>query len=132
MITVDNDRKIYENETYYLKELFVNLKPKKHLLESQICKMTEFSAAPDNPCLNGNTILLELELQRSSENKYMHISGSGNFTFITYEKILNYESNMGYNMISYPIAMGEKKTYFLYNVFEFIKNEKLEDGVLSS
>ena len=37
---------------------------------------------------------------------------------------------MGNNMIPYPIAVGEKFTYFLYNRWKFLENDKIEEGSL--
>ena len=37
---------------------------------------------------------------------------------------------MGNNMIIYAIILGEKYTYFLYNRYKFIENDKIEEGIL--
>ena len=35
---------------------------------------------------------------------------------------------MGNNMIPYAIILGEKFTFFLYNRYKFIENNKIEEG----
>ena len=37
---------------------------------------------------------------------------------------------MGNDMIPYAFAIGEKYTCFMYNHYNFIENEKLQDGTL--
>ena len=35
---------------------------------------------------------------------------------------------MGNNMVPYAIIVGEMYTYFLYNRYKFIENDKIEEG----
>ena len=37
---------------------------------------------------------------------------------------------MGNNVIPYANMVGEKYTYFLYNRYKFIENDKIEEGTL--
>ena len=37
---------------------------------------------------------------------------------------------MGNNMIPYPIIIAEKYTYFIYNRYKFIENDKIEEDTL--
>ena len=87
--------------------------------------MTEFSGDMDNSNFNGNTILLEVE-----DKKYVYISGLEIFEFRTVDKILDYISLMGTNMIPYIFAIGEKYTYFISTHYKFIGNDKIEEGML--
>ena len=91
--------------------MFLDLKAQSFYIgESQICDTTKLSVAPDDLGFDGNTILLELELQRDSENKKMHFSGYGFYTITTKEKIFTDLSSVGKNMISHPSAMGKNNT----------------------
>ena len=69
--------------------------------------MTEFSGAGDKIDFDGNTLLLECE-----DNEYVYFSGLEIFNFKTDDKIIDYISLMGNNMIPYTFAVGEKYTYF--------------------
>ena len=86
--------------------------------------MTEISAAMDNSNFNGNTILLEVE-----DKKYVSFSGLEIFEFRTDDKILDNISLMGNNMIPYTFAIGEKYTYFISTHYNFIGNDKSEEGM---
>ena len=87
--------------------------------------MTEFSGAYDNSTFDGNTVLLECE-----DNEYVYISGLETFKFKTDDKIIDYISLMGTNMVPHAIIIGEKYTYFLYNRYKFIENDKIDEGSL--
>ena len=92
---------------------------------SKVCSMTEFSGARDKNEFDGNTLLLECE-----DNDYVYISGSEITKFNTDDKIIDYISLMGINMIPYAIMIGERYTYFLYHRYKFIENDKIEEGTL--
>ena len=79
--------------------------------------MTKFSGTLDDPGVNVNTILLELE------NKLMFISGYGIYTFITKSKIVDYLSIMASNLLAYRIAIRGDISYFFYNHFNLSKAE---------
>ena len=87
--------------------------------------MTEFSGANNSHDYDGNTLLLEFE-----DNEYVYISGLEFFKFKTDDKIIDYISLIGNNMIPYTFAVGEKYTYFLYYRYKFIENDKIEEGTL--
>ena len=70
--------------------------------------MTESSEANDDSAFDGNIILLELE-----DNEFIYISGLETFKFKTEDKIVDYISLMGNNMIPYTFTVGEKYTYFI-------------------
>ena len=65
--------------------------------------MTQFSGANDSSSFDGNTLLPEGE---NNENVYK--SGLKNFKFKTDDKIIDYISLMGNNMVPYAIIIGEK------------------------
>ena len=86
--------------------------------------MTEFSEAADNSSdFDGNTLLRQCEC-----NEYVNFSGLEVFKFKTDDKIIDYISLMGSNMILYAIIVGEKYLYFLYHRYNFFKNDKIEEG----
>ena len=79
----------------------------------------------DRDNYDGNTLLLECE-----DNEYVYISGLEIVNFQIEDKIIDYISLMGNNMIPYAIAVGEKYTYFSYNRYKFIESGKIEEGTL--
>ena len=88
--------------------------------------MIEFSGATDNSSdIDGNTLLLQCE-----NNEYVYISGLEVFKFKTDDKIIDYISLMGNNMIPYAFIIGEKYKYFIYNRYKIIESNKIEDGIL--
>ena len=93
--------------------------------KSKVCSMTEFSGARDEIGFDGNTLLLECE-----DNEYIYISGLEITKFKIDDKIIDYISLMGNNMIVYAIMIGERYTYFLYHRYKFIENDKIEEGTL--
>ena len=84
--------------------------------------MTEFSGSADNSSgFDGNTLLLECE-----DNEYVDFSGLEITNFNTDDKIIDYISLMGNNMVPYANIIGENYTYFLYNRYKFLENDKIE------
>ena len=81
--------------------------------------------AGDKIDFDGNTLLIECE-----KNEYVYISGSDITKFKTDDKIIDYISLMGNNMIPYAIMIGERYTYFLYYRYKIIENDKIEEGTL--
>ena len=79
----------------------------------------------DNSNFDDNTIFLEAE-----DKKYVCISGLETFEFRTDDKILDYLSLMGHNMIPYTFAVGEKYTYFISTHYKVIENDKIKKGML--
>ena len=94
--------------------------------KSKVCPMTELSGAADNSSrFDGNTLLIECE-----NNEYVYISGLEITKFKIDDKIIDYISLMGNSMIPHGIMIGERYTYFLYHRYEFIGNDKIEEGTL--
>ena len=83
--------------------------------------MTELSAALDSVDFDGKTILLELD-----DIKHVYISGLDIFEFRTSNKIKDYISLIGNNMVPYVIAVGSRYTYFISQHYKFIENGKIE------
>ena len=46
------------------------------------------------------------------------------------DKIMDYISLMGNNMIPHAIMIGERCTYFFYHRYKFIENDKIEENTL--
>ena len=126
LVTIDGDVYVYKYDKCNFDQPFLSLKPK-HIFngKSKICAMTEFSGANDSSDFDGNTILLEC-----GDNEYLYISGHEIFKFKTDDKIIDYISLMGNNMVPYAIIFGEKYTYFLYHRYKFIENDKIEESTL--
>ena len=93
--------------------------------KSQLCDMTEFSGAEVKEVLNGNTILLEIG-KENTKHRYINIGGDMVYSFLTYDRIYKYISNMGNNLSPYSIATGEEKYYLLAPNFKFIKKDKID------
>ena len=89
--------------------------------KSKVCPMTEFSGSAKNSSkFDGNTLLVECE-----NNEYVYISGLEITKFKIDDKIIDYISLMGNNMIPHAIMIGERYTYFLYHRYKFIENDKI-------
>ena len=86
--------------------------------------MTNFSAAGDKIDFGGNTLFLECE-----DNEYLYFSGLEIFQFKTDDKIIDYISLMGNNMVPYTFAIGEKYTYFISTHYKLIKSDKIEEVI---
>ena len=67
--------------------------------------MTEFSGAIDSSGFDGKTLLLECE-----DNEHVYISGLETFKFKTGDRIIDYLSLMGNNMVPNAIILEEKYT----------------------
>ena len=87
--------------------------------------MTEFSGAGDKIDFDGNTFLLEFENNESVYRSRLEI-----FQFKTDDKIIDFISLLGSNMIPYTFAVGDKYTYFLSSHYKFIENDKIDEGIL--
>ena len=127
LVVIDGDVYVYKNKKQKFDEPFLSFKPKHIFLgKSKVCDMTEFPGAADNDSVfEGNTLLLEVE-----DRKYVYISGLEIIEFRTDDKILDYISLMGNNMIPYAIMLGENYTYFLYHRYKFIENDKIQEGTI--
>ena len=77
--------------------------------------------ANDSSSFDGNTLLLEC-----GDIEYIFISELETFKFKTDDKIIDYISLMGNNMVPYAIIIGEKYTYFIAHHYKFVENDKIE------
>ena len=93
--------------------------------KSQLCNMTEFSGAKDKEVFDGNTILLEIGIEKN-KHKYIYIGGDMVCSFLTNDRIYKYISNMGNNLTPYSIAIGWENIYYLTPYFKFIKKENID------
>ena len=82
--------------------------------------MTEISGY--DRCFGGNTFFLELK-----DGKFMYTGGNLVSTFETEDKIVTYISNMGNNMIAYPIGVGERNTCFFSCHSTIMRKENIEE-----
>ena len=126
VVVIDTTVYVYENKickfdpplfTFQAKNVFIG--------KSKVCAMTEFSGAVDSSRFDGNTLLIECE-----NNEYVYISGLEITKFKIDDKIIDYISLIGNNMIPYAIMIGERYTYFLYDRYKFIENDKIEENTL--
>ena len=126
VVIIDSIVYVYKNKickfdpplfTFRAKNVFIG--------NSKVCSMTDFSGARDKIDFDGNTLLLECE-----DNEYVYISGLEITKFKIDEKLIDYISLMGNNMTPYAIMIGERSTYFLYYRYNFIQNDKIEEGTL--
>ena len=127
VVIIDSIVYVYKNKICkFDPPLFVFQTKNVFIGKSKFCSMTEFSGAANNESrFDGNTLLLECE-----DNEYIYISGLEITKFKIDDKIIDYISLMGNNMIPYAIMIGERYTYFLYHRYKFTENDKIEDGSL--
>ena len=126
LVIIDGDVYVYKYENCKFDQPFLSFKPKHIFIgKSKVCAMTQFSGAVDSPDFDGNTLLIQVE-----DDEYIHISGLEVFKFKTDDKIIEYISLTGNNMVPYPIVVGERYTYFLQPYYKFLENDKIEEGTL--
>ena len=126
VVIIDSTVYVYKNKICKFDPPLFSFQAKNVFIgESKICPITEFSGARDKNDFDGNTLLLECE-----NNEYVYISGLEITKFKTDDKIRDYISLMGNNMIPYAIMIGERYTYFLYHRYKFIENDKILEGTL--
>ena len=63
-------------------------------------------------------------------NEYVYISGLEITKFKIDDKIIDYISLMGNNMIPHAIMIGERYTYFFYHRYKLTENDKILEGTL--
>ena len=144
---------IYKIKTCRFKEPFLSFQPKNIFIgKSRVCRMTEESGALNRGQYDGNSILLEMSspLECNSlyvtssecneycfgetiqtEFEFIFLSGYEIVKFCTEDKIIDFISNIGNNMVLvYAIAVGENYTYFLSDHYNFIEHEGIEERTL--
>ena len=115
LVIIDNVVNVYKYEKCKFDEPFLTFQPN-HVF---------IGKSQDRDDLDGNTLLLECD-----NNEYVYIGGLEIIKFQSEDKIIDYVSLIGYNMIPFVIAVGERYTYFLYNRYRFIENDKIEESTL--
>ena len=97
---------VYNYEKCKFDQPFISFEPKHIFIgKTNVCEKTEFSAADNKDEFDGNTLLLECE-----DNENVYISGLEIFKFKTDDKIIDFISLMGNNMVPYAIIPGEGNT----------------------
>ena len=86
--------------------------------KSESCLLTALSGAFDKPVFDGNTILLKIS-EENDKHRYFYIGGDMVCSFLTNDKIYDYISNMGNNLITYTIVIGEENVFFSNSKFQF-------------
>ena len=125
-VIIDGSAFVYKIEKCKFDQPFFSFKPKHIFIgKSKVCPMTDFSGAGDKIDFDGNTLLLECE-----DNENLYISGLEIFHYKTDDKIIDYISLMGNNIVPYTFAIGEKCTYFISTHYKFIENDNIEEGTL--
>ena len=127
LVIIDSVVNVYKYEKCKFDQPFLSYQPKHNFIgKSKNGPMTEFSQNQDIVSFDdGNTLLLECD-----NNEYIYISGLEIVKFEIEDKIIDYISLMGNNIIPYSIAIGEKFTCFLYNRWKFLENDKIEEDTL--
>ena len=127
VVIVDSVVYVYKNKICKFDPPLFTFQAKNVLIgKSKVCLMTEYSGSANNSSeFDENTLLEECE-----NNEYVYISGLEITKFKIDDKIIDYISLMGKNMIPHAIMIGEKHTYFLYHHYKFIENDKIEENTL--
>ena len=126
LVAVDSDVNVYKYDSCKFDKPFLSFQAKNVFIGlSKVCPMTEFCEAEDKEKFDGNTLLLECE-----NNEYLYISGLEIFKLKTGDKVIDYISLIGNNMIPYTFAVGENYTYFLASHYKFIENDKIDERTL--
>ena len=124
LVILDGKVYVYKYENCNFDQPFLSFKPKYIFIgKSKVCPMTERSDAVDEIDFDGNTLLLEC-----GDKEY--VSGLEIFEFKTDDKIIDYISLIGNNMVRYAFIIGEKYIYFIDRRYKFIEKDKIEEGTL--
>ena len=71
-------------------------------------------------------------MKLSDDNEHTHISGFEKTKITTEDEIIDIISLMGNNKIPTAIAVGEKYTHFISDLYKFNEINKIEEGALLS
>ena len=111
----------YEKNILCVKPLRTNLG------KSEICEMTKVSGAFDKKIFDGNNILLKTS-EGKDKHRWGYIGGDMVCSFLINDDIYKYFSDMGNNLTTYSIAIGDEYIFFLNPQFKFIKSEKISNN----
>ena len=126
LVVIDGNVYVYKYGKHEFEQQFLSFQPKHIFIgKSKVCPMTEFSGTENNDGFDCKTLLLEIE-----NNEYVYKSGLEIIKFKTEDKIIDYISLMGNDMVPSAYAIGENHTYFIYHRYKFIENDKIEEGTL--
>ena len=92
--------------------------------KSESCTMTAMLGAFKNSIFDGKTILSKRS-EENNKHRYLNIGGDMICSFLSNDEIYNYISNMGNNLTSYSLAIGEENISFLNPLFRFVEKEKI-------
>ena len=122
LVVKDEDKdtyfaKIYKHEMCKFRDPFLSYRPLPFFIgESRVCRTTEMPRAPDGPDFDGSTWLII-----SVCSEYVYIFAYEMVKFYSDDRILNFISLMGNNMIQTTIAVGQKYTYVFSDHCIFIE-----------
>ena len=84
------------------------------------------SGAFDKSVRDGNTILLKI-MEEKDKRRYFYLGGDMICSFLTYDKVYKFISNLGNNLTPYSIAECQENVYFLTQHFKFFIRGKVID-----
>ena len=124
LVVIDGDVYVYKNEKCKFDQPILSFKPNHIFIgKSKDCPKTQISGANDSSGFDGNTFLLECE-----NDEYVYFSGLEIFKFKTDDKIIDFISLMGNNMVPYGIIIGRKYAYSIAHLYKTFENDKIEEG----
>ena len=111
-----------------IENIVYQVNPKETFLgKSQLCNMTDFSAAKSKEVFNGNTIYLK-QIKKRFKHRYVYIGGDMVCSFLTTGRIYKYISQMGNNLTPCSIALAWEKIYYLTPYFKLFKKENIDEN----
>ena len=90
------------------------------------CKVCDMRYC-DESISEGKTILLFTSQERA-RHRYIYIGVDMICSFLTNDKVYEYISNMGNNLIPISIAIGDENMYFLIRHFIFIRRDRIDNN----
>ena len=97
--------------------------------KSEVCNTKLLSRAFEKSVFDGNILLLKAS-EEYGGHRCVYFGGKMKCSFLTNDNLYKYISNMGNNLTSYSLAIGEENISFLFINFKFIKREKINDNEL--
>ena len=113
---------VYKNENCNFDQPFLSFQAKNFFIgKSKFCQITQFSEAFDSSDFDGITISLDCE-----DSEYAYISGLEFLKFKTDDKIIEYISLMGDNMVPHAFPVGTDILISYTIVINILKTTKLK------
>ena len=116
----NNKVSIYLGKYEYSGPKYVYKPSKVFIGKSSYSEMTS-SQGEYGPELDGNSILLELEMTPNSRYKYVYI-GAEIYEFESHDQIWQYESPVGNNSVPYPYGIDTFGNYYLFQEKVIVQN----------